>query len=85
MSVKEAAREYPFSEAALRALFQRSRPHYDHKGELVAGNGLAGAFCQPRGKNGRVIIDTLAFDRWLLRWTGAEDCGARGGQPPSDS
>lgn len=68
-TVEQVAQTYPFTEAAIRMLIQRSRPHYNHRGELIDGNGLAGAICQPGGRHGKVLIDEITFGLWLERWT----------------
>lgn len=52
-------------------LLQRSKPHYNHRGEWVEGNGLAAAICQPGGKHGKVLVDEIAFGRWLEQWAGS--------------
>jgi hypothetical protein len=69
LSAEQLAVEFPaFTTPAIRALIQRSRPHYNHRGEWSGGNGLAGAICQPGGKNGKVMIDATAFALWLESW-----------------
>jgi hypothetical protein len=69
LSVEQLTLEFPaFTRPAIRALIQRSRPHYNHRGEWTAGNGLAGVICQPGGKNGKVMIDADGFARWLESW-----------------
>jgi hypothetical protein len=69
LTVEQIAQECPaFTAPAIRALIQRSRPHYNHRGERVEGNGLAAAICQPGGKNGKVMIDAVGFAQWLERW-----------------
>jgi hypothetical protein len=57
-----------FSQPAIRSLIRKSRPHYDHRGEWVEGNGLAHAICQPGGKNGKIMMDEIGFGLWLERW-----------------
>jgi hypothetical protein len=70
-TIKQLVAQHPeFTEAAIRSLIQRSRPHYNHRGECVQGNGLASAVCQPGGKNGKVLIDASAFADWLESWAG---------------
>lgn len=70
-TVEQLAVAHPaFTVPAIRALIQRSRPHFNSHGEWVGGNGLAGAICQLGGKHGRVLIDELAFAAWMERWTG---------------
>ena len=77
MSIEQLADAFPaFTPAAIRALIQRSRPHYNHRGEWVSGNGLACAICQPGGKNGKVLIDATAFAAWLERWARNSSEGA---------
>jgi hypothetical protein len=70
-TIEQIAEEYGkvFTPAAIRALIQRSRPHYNSRGEWVAGNGLASAICQPGGKHGKVMVDAVGFALWLERWT----------------
>jgi hypothetical protein len=69
LTIKQFAAEHPgFTEPAIRALYQRIHPHFNSRGEWVEGNGLAGAFCQPGGRNGRILIDEIAFERWLETW-----------------
>jgi hypothetical protein len=71
MSIEQLAGAFPaYTQPAIRSLIQRSRPHYNHRGEWVQGNGLASAICQPGGKNGRVLIDASAFADWLESWAG---------------
>jgi hypothetical protein len=62
--------EGAFSEAAIRAVIYRSKPHYDSRGEWVAGNGLAPHISQPGGKGGKVLIDERGWDAWLESWSG---------------
>ena len=70
LTIEQLVAEFPaYSAPAVRSLIQRSRPHYNTRGEWVEGNGLAGAICQPGGKNGKIMIDGLAFARWLEQWT----------------
>jgi hypothetical protein len=70
ITVEQLAQEFrAFTPPAIRALIQRSRPHYDHRGEWVAGNGLANAICQLGGKNGKIMIDAIGFGAWLESWT----------------
>jgi hypothetical protein len=54
-----------FTEAAIRAHVRRAEPHYDARGELVPGNGLAGAITRVGGKGGRVLIDEDGFAAWI--------------------
>jgi hypothetical protein len=54
-----------FTEPALRALIYRAEPHYDARGELVPGNGLATCITRLGGKGGRVLIDQDCFAEWL--------------------
>jgi hypothetical protein len=69
VTVDQLAHEFSaFTPAAIRALIQRSRPHYDHRGEWVEGNGLASMICQPGGKHGKVMLDAIGFARWLENW-----------------
>jgi hypothetical protein len=75
-TVEQIAQAYPFTEPAIRMLIQRSRSHYNHRGEWVQGNGLADAICQPGGKHGKVLVDEIAFALWLECWAGkASDVG----------
>ena len=67
-TIDEIAQLYPFTAPAIRALIQRSRSHFNSRGEWVEGNGLAGAVCQPGGKNGKVLVDEVGFAQWLERW-----------------
>jgi len=72
-SVEQIAHAHPaFTVPALRMLIQRSKPHYDSRGEWVEGNGLASAICQPGGKHGRILIDEMGFARWLEHWVTSE-------------
>jgi hypothetical protein len=64
------AEQYPFTAAALQMLIHRRHPHFNARGELVPGNGLAGAISQPGGKGGKILIDELAFAAWLERRVG---------------
>ncbi len=57
-----------FTEAAIRALVYRAKPHFDSKGDWVTGNGLASHICQPGGKGGKVLIDENGWDEWLESW-----------------
>jgi len=69
LSIDQIAEEFPaYTPAAIRSLIQRSRPHYNHRGEWVDGNGLAGLICQPGGKNGKIMVDAIAFALWLEGW-----------------
>ena len=68
-TIEQIAENYPFTPPALRSLIQRSRPHYNHRGEWVEGNGLASAICQPGGNNGKIMVDEIAFGLWLEGWT----------------
>lgn len=69
VTIEQLSSEFPaFSRAAIRALIQRSRPHYNSKGEWVDGNGLADAICQPGGKNGKITVDAIRFGAWLEFW-----------------
>ena len=71
LSIEQLAKAFPaYTLLAIRSLIQRSRPHYNHRGEWVEGNGLASAICQPGGKNGKLMIDAVAFAVWLESWTG---------------
>jgi hypothetical protein len=54
-----------FTEPAIRALIHRAEPHYDARGELVPGNGLAACIARIGGKGGRVLIDEDGFAAWL--------------------
>ena len=73
-TIHQLSDKFPaYSPAAIRTLIQRSRPHYNHRGELVEGNGLAGAISQPGGKNGKIMVDAIAFAAWLEQWTHAPD------------
>lgn len=54
-----------FTEAAIRGQINRAEPHYDCRGELVPGNGLAPYIARPTGKGGRVLIDDDGYDVWL--------------------
>ncbi|MFC3123515.1 hypothetical protein ACFOD4_00460 [Pseudoroseomonas globiformis] len=65
-----ARSEGAFSEAAIRAVIYRAKPHYNSKGEWVEGNGLAPHICQPGGKGGKILIDEHGWDAWLERWIG---------------
>jgi hypothetical protein len=57
---------YPFlTGAAARAHILRAEPHANSRGEMVAGNGLAGAVRRIGGKGGKVIIDPVLFGEWL--------------------
>lgn len=68
-TIPQIADAFPaFSQSAIRSLIRKSRPHYDHRGEWVEGNGLAHAICQPGGKNGKIMIDAIGFSLWLERW-----------------
>ena len=69
VTIEQLSIEFPaYSKAAIRAMIQRSRPHYNHRGEWVEGNGLANAICQPGGKNGKITVDAIRFGAWLERW-----------------
>jgi hypothetical protein len=77
LTIPQITEAFPaFSRPAIRSLIQRSRPHYDHRGEWVEGNGLASAICQLGGKNGKIMIDALAFARWLESWASAANFDA---------
>jgi hypothetical protein len=66
LTVAQIAQVYPaFTPPAIRSLIRRSRPHYDHRGEWVRGNGLAPHIRQLGGKNGKVIVDEFGFGFWL--------------------
>jgi len=67
-TIEQIVQSYPFTAPSIRALIQRSRPHFNSRGEWVGGNGLADAVCQPGGKNGKVLIDEIGFAQWLERW-----------------
>jgi hypothetical protein len=67
-TIEQIAQAYPFTVPAIRALIQRSRPHFNSRGDWVEGNGLADAVSQPGGKNGKVLIDEIGFAKWLERW-----------------
>jgi hypothetical protein len=69
-TVEQIPQAFPFTEAAIRMLIQRSRPYYNHRGDIMPGNGLADAICQPGGKHGKVLIDEIAFALWLEQWAG---------------
>jgi hypothetical protein len=69
LSVAQLGERYPaFTEPAIRSLIRRSRPHYNHRGEWVEGNGLAPHIRQLGGKNGKVLVDEIGFARWLEDW-----------------
>lgn len=71
-TIPQISDAYPaFSQPAIRSLIRKSRPHYDHRGEWVEGNGLAHAICQPGGKNGKIMLDEIGFGEWLESWAGA--------------
>ena len=75
LTIEQLSRRHPaYTPPALRALKRGSRRHFDHRGELVEGNGLAHAFCQPGGKSGKVMVDEIAFVRWLEQWVGEAAC-----------
>ncbi len=70
-TIKQFVSRHPeYTGPAIRALWQKTRQHFNHRGEWVAGNGLADAFCQPGGKHGKLMIDEIAFARWLEGWAG---------------
>jgi hypothetical protein len=57
---------YPFlTEPSARAFIFRARPRVNSRGELVAGNGLAGAIRHVGGKGGKVLVDPVLFGDWL--------------------
>jgi hypothetical protein len=57
---------YPFlTGPSARAYIFRAEPHLNCRGEMVAGNGLAGAIRRIGGKGGKVIIDPVLFGDWL--------------------
>jgi hypothetical protein len=66
-TVRQIAQAWPgvFTEPALRGLIHRADPHYDARGELVPGNGLAVSITRLGGKGGRVLIDECGFAAWL--------------------
>jgi hypothetical protein len=79
-TINQTAEQYEdvYTPPALRALVQRAKPHFNAKGEWVEGNGLASAICQPGGKNGKIMIDEIAFAIWLEQWVGAgETCNQK--------
>jgi hypothetical protein len=57
---------YPFlTGPSARAFIFRAEPHLNCRGEMVAGNGLAGAIRRIGGKGGKVLIDPVLFGNWL--------------------
>jgi hypothetical protein len=48
-----------------RAFICRADPHRNSRGEMVPGNGLAGAIRRIGGKGGKVLIDPVLFGDWL--------------------
>lgn len=66
LTVAQIAQVYPaFTPPAIRSLIRRSRPHLNHRGEWVPGNGLAPHIRQLGGKNGKLIVDEFGFGFWL--------------------
>jgi hypothetical protein len=57
---------YPFlTGPSARAFIFRAEPHMNWHGEMVPGNGLAGAIRRIGGKGGKVLIDPVLFGDWL--------------------
>ena len=79
-TVEQIAADYPFTPPALRALIQRSRPHFNSRGEWMTGNGLADAITQIGGRHGKVLIDEIAFAAWLER--GGKPSDSTASSPP---
>ena len=50
---------------AARAMIFRAECHFNSRGEVVPGNGLAGAIRRVGGKGGRVLVDPVLFGEWL--------------------
>ena len=72
-TVEQLVEEFEaYTPPAIRALIQRSKPHFNSRGEWSEGNGLADAICQPGGKHGKVLVDANAFSLWLESWVCAD-------------
>ena len=68
--IKQVAAARPaFTQRRLRHLIDRAHPHYNASGDLIPGNGLAEAIAKvssrPDRRFGIVLIDLVAFDRWI--------------------
>ena len=64
-----ADRRPAFTPRRIRHLIDGAKPHYNAKGEMLPGNGLASAIAKvgarQDGKFGVVLIDLNAFDQWV--------------------
>jgi hypothetical protein len=66
VSISGLLSAYPFlTGPSARAFIFRAEPRLNRCGEVVRGNGLAGAIRRIGGKGGKVLIDPDLFGDWL--------------------